>query len=78
MPTYTSAAALAPPSVCTRAGSALALVEGRDYVTPDDVKRLVKPVLAHRLLPRARPVLGRRRSLRGSLEDILGRTPPPI
>jgi MoxR-like ATPase len=36
-----------------RAAQALALIEGRDYVVPDDVKRLAGPVLAHRILPRA-------------------------
>jgi MoxR-like ATPase len=35
-----------------RACQALALVGGRDYVIPDDIKRLAKPVLAHRLLVR--------------------------
>jgi len=33
-----------------RAAQALALFNGRDYVTPDDVKSLVVPVLAHRLV----------------------------
>jgi MoxR-like ATPase len=35
-----------------RAAQALALVEGRDYCVPDDVKRLAVPVLAHRVIPR--------------------------
>ncbi len=35
-----------------RASQALALVEGRSYVVPDDVKSLVVPVLAHRVIPR--------------------------
>jgi MoxR-like ATPase len=35
-----------------RACQALALVEGRDYVVPDDVKRLAVPVLSHRVLGR--------------------------
>ncbi|MDA8290666.1 MAG: MoxR family ATPase [Actinomycetota bacterium] len=30
-------------------GRALAVVDGRDFVTPDDVKRVAVPVLAHRL-----------------------------
>ena len=34
----------------TRAAQALALVSGRDYVLPDDLKRACVPVLAHRLL----------------------------
>ena len=33
-----------------RAAKVWAAMEGRDYVTPDDVQQLVKPVLAHRLL----------------------------
>jgi MoxR-like ATPase len=36
-----------------RAAQALAVVEGRDYVVPDDIKRLARPVLGHRILPRA-------------------------
>src|SRR5262249_4537174 len=35
-----------------RAAQALALVQGRNYVVPDDVKRLAGPVLAHRLVVR--------------------------
>jgi MoxR-like ATPase len=33
------------------AARALALLEGREYVLPDDVKTLAEPVLAHRLVP---------------------------
>jgi MoxR-like ATPase len=36
-----------------RATQALALVDGRTFVVPDDVKHLAVPVLAHRILPRA-------------------------
>ncbi len=60
-----------------RAAQALALVEGRDYVIPDDIKRLAKPVLTHRLLPRGtRPVGGD--PCEDVLDDILSRTPVPI
>jgi MoxR-like ATPase len=34
-----------------RAAKALAAIQGRDYVLPDDVQGLTRPVLAHRLLP---------------------------
>lgn len=34
----------------TRAVQAAAFVEGRDYVIPDDIKMMVVPVLAHRLI----------------------------
>jgi len=36
-----------------RAAKASAALQGRDYVLPDDVRALVAPVLAHRLLPSA-------------------------
>src|SRR4029078_13472982 len=32
------------------AGQAFAALSGRDYVIPDDVKRLAEPALAHRLI----------------------------
>jgi MoxR-like ATPase len=34
-----------------RAARAYALVDGREYLVPDDVRRLVVPCLAHRMLP---------------------------
>ena len=37
-----------------RAAQALALTEGRDYCLPDDIKRLVLPVFAHRLVVNSR------------------------
>ena len=37
-----------------RAAQAFALTEGRDYCLPDDVKRLVLPVFAHRLVVNSR------------------------
>jgi MoxR-like ATPase len=37
-----------------RAAQAFALTEGRDYCLPDDVKRLVLPVFAHRLVINSR------------------------
>ena len=43
-----------------RAAQALALMEGRDYVIPDDIKRLVIPVFAHRIAVNARTSLAQR------------------
>jgi MoxR-like ATPase len=43
-----------------RASQALAAVEGRDYVTPDDVKRTVVPVFAHRVMVNTRAAIGPR------------------
>jgi MoxR-like ATPase len=37
-----------------RSAQALAAVEGRDYATPEDVKRLVLPVFAHRVVVNSR------------------------
>ncbi len=52
-----------------RAAQALALVEGRDYCLPDDIKRLVIPVFAHRLMVNSRlEVLG---SEQNNTEEIL-------
>lgn len=45
-----------------RAAQAMALVEGRDYVIPDDVKRLASPVFAHRVVVNSRVALGQRTS----------------
>jgi len=37
-----------------RAAQAYAVVQGRDYVLPDDVKQMARPVLAHRIICRSR------------------------
>ncbi len=56
-----------------RAAQAWALFAGRDFVLPDDIKRLVEPVLAHRLGMR-----GRTRA-REMLGDVLHQVPlPPL
>ena len=52
-----------------RAAQATAAVEGRDYVTPDDVKRMVTPVFAHRVAVNPRAAIGPRQS--GAAEKIL-------
>ncbi len=52
-----------------RASQALAAVDGRDYVTPDDVKRMVVPVFAHRVLLSTRAAAGQRWA--GAAEKIL-------
>lgn len=41
-----------------RAAQALALVVGRDFVIPDDVKRLAVPVLGHRVVTKGRHLAG--------------------
>jgi MoxR-like ATPase len=44
------------------AAQALAYVEGRHYVIPDDIKRLVVPTFAHRIAVNSRYSTGLRRS----------------
>jgi MoxR-like ATPase len=61
-----------------RAAQALALVEGRDYAVPDDIKRLAGPVLAHRILPKATRQGSRSDAADGVIADVLGRTPVPV
>jgi MoxR-like ATPase len=60
-----------------RAGQALALLEGRDYVVPDDLKRLAVPVLAHRLLLKSVRKSGQKDAAETFVADILGRVPVP-
>ncbi len=52
----------------TRASQARAYMEGRDYVVPDDVKKMAVPVLAHRIFPRGERG---RRDLEIILREIL-------
>jgi MoxR-like ATPase len=33
-----------------RASQAIAAIQGRDYVTPDDIKTVADPILGHRLI----------------------------
>ncbi len=50
-----------------RAAQALALLAGRDFVTPDDVKAAAPAVMAHRLLTRARGM----DAARGVVQELL-------
>jgi MoxR-like ATPase len=63
-----------------RAAQALALVEGRDYVIPDDVKRLVVPVFAHRVVVNTRLALTQRGADTAGrlLEDVLRLVEVPL
>jgi MoxR-like ATPase len=59
-----------------RAAQAMAVLRGRDFVMPDDVKSLVKPALSHRLIitPAAR-VRGITQT--AVLDDVIGLVPVP-
>lgn len=77
-----------------RAVQTWALIQGRDYVIPEDIRLLTIPVLAHRMLlsrgakaagnlASGRTVTGGKDGLTGSmadeiLQEILSRTPVPV
>jgi MoxR-like ATPase len=54
-----------------RACQALALVEGRDFVTPDDVKRLSVPVIAHRVIPKGYAHGSRRQTVEALVQRLV-------
>ncbi|MBP1990264.1 AAA family ATPase [Paenibacillus eucommiae] len=59
-----------------KAVQAYALIRGRDYVLPDDIKALVKPVFAHRILTRTR-ARSQENPAFAILEKILAQAPVP-
>ncbi len=63
-----------------RAVQAIALVEGRDYAIPDDVKRLAVPLFAHRVVINTRTTLVQRRADMGEriIEEILSQVEVPL
>jgi MoxR-like ATPase len=60
-----------------RAAQAWAAMQGRDFVLPDDVKRLAVPVLAHRLIAGLEARL-RGRDAAAIVEGILETLPVPV
>jgi MoxR-like ATPase len=60
-----------------RAAQGLALLEGRDFVVPDDIKRLAVAVLAHRILPRTPRQDSSTNAAEEIIRDILAQTPVP-
>jgi MoxR-like ATPase len=59
-----------------RAAKAMAAIQGRDYVLPDDVHTLTRPVLAHRLLPSVEASMSGR-STTAILDGIVAGVPVP-
>ncbi len=60
-----------------RAARAHAVVAGRDYCIPDDIKALCVPVLAHRIIPEERGLNGVERNA-ALIEDVLSRVSVPV
>lgn len=63
-----------------RSAQALAVVEGRDYCIADDIKRLVVPCFAHRIILTSRitTVRSRTREAEVVLQDILQKVSVPL
>ncbi len=60
-----------------RTSQALAAIRGRNYVLPDDVQVLARPVLIHRLIPSAQTRL-RGRPVADLFAEILATVPVPV
>ncbi|MBA3551618.1 MAG: MoxR family ATPase [Actinobacteria bacterium] len=60
-----------------RAARGMAATDGRDYVMPEDVKSLVLPVIAHRLLLAADAAMSGR-TVEAILTEILQEVPVPV
>ena len=59
------------------ASQAMAAIDGRNYVIPDDAKHLAVPVLGHRLIVKAEVGI-RGQSAESILEEIVSSTPVPV
>ncbi|WP_439628400.1 AAA family ATPase [Gemmata sp.] len=60
-----------------RTAQALAAIAGRDFATPDDVKRMAHPVLAHRLILRPESRL-RKRTASVVVRELVGDAKVPV
>lgn len=60
-----------------RASQALAVVEGRNYCIPDDIKRVAPLVLSHRVIP-ASPIKSEGESPEELIRNLLDEIPVPI
>jgi MoxR-like ATPase len=63
--------------VLYRAAQARALIDGRDYVVPDDVQSLAVPVLAHRVIPHGYLHGEHREAIEALIRRLVEDTPVP-
>jgi MoxR-like ATPase len=61
-----------------KAAQAAAIIDGRSYVIPDDVKKVAVPVLAHRLILKGHAIAGGAENAENTVREILKRVPVPI
>lgn len=62
----------------TRACRALAAMQGRDFVIPDDVNELAVPVLAHRIISQSQSSIHISGSNEAIIEYLLSKIPAPL
>ena len=60
-----------------RGAQALALVEGREFVIPDDIKRLAVPVLSHRVISKSYLQGGSRQKVENLIQKLVDEVPVP-
>lgn len=60
-----------------KTAQARAILKGRDYVTPDDVKAMSKPVLGHRIIPVSSVAYTGSKAVDSILEQVLSSVPVP-
>lgn len=65
-------------SICLyKAAQAIAFMADRDFVTPDDIKKIVKPVLSHRIVPKQEIKL-QKLTTEDLIENILKEVKAPL
>lgn len=55
-----------------KAAQVNAVLDGRDFITPDDVKKMAVPVLSHRLIIKGHAIAGGTENAENTVRDILG------
>lgn len=60
-----------------QASRAFAYINGRDYVIPEDIVRMLIPVLSHRLVLKQESRMTKR-TITSVLEDVVGSVTPPV
>ncbi len=60
-----------------KAAQVNAVLDGRDFITPDDVKKMAVPVLSHRLIIKGHAISGGTENAENTVRDILGTVHAP-
>jgi len=61
-----------------RAAQALAMMNSREYVIPDDIKELAVPVLGHRVISKSYYHVGQRENVEAVIRQIVESIPVPV